>query len=670
MAISGLQTRSLLALLITCVLVLLPAGALSWLMLDGVQQYFAEGYATNANQLSRERIFAPISKERALASRFANAGITRQWLTHESNDNYRSAFFQEAEGFRQEFRDHAYFIINTGSRNYYFNSNETEFSDQPHYQLSPNAPEDDWFFSTQQAKADFNINVDHSAQLNTTRLWFNILIREQGKVIGIAGSGIDLSHFILDFLNSAEGVTPIIVDRQGAIQVHPDTSLIALSSAAEGRAAPSNKIFSQLNNPDEVQALRQAMEQAEQTPGSTSLLYLHLQGRKQLLALGYIPELSWHVLTAVDLDTAQAIDSFWFWPLLALTIGIVLVLLLLFSLGVDRLLLRPLRQLHQSAQALSEGHYDVQLPITRDDELGELSRSFAIMAGRIRDNAQELENRVESRTLALQEANREMREAHRKIEDSIAYASLIQQSILPHQELESLADQCAALWRPRDGVGGDFFLIHDLGDRYLLGVADCAGHGVPGAMMSMLSHAALEQAIRELACNDPAALLQHADQTLRSMLGNDNDANALATSMDIGLALVEPKRDLLTYAGARIALCFTDGTEVHQVRGGRRSLADKRQGEYHNHQLPLSGHTFYLCSDGLLDQSGGADGFGFGHNRLAQHILAHAHVPLAAQRDALNTTLVEYQGSHAQRDDVTVLCFRFAPSATGATVDA
>ena len=669
MAISGLQTRSFLTLLITCALVLLPAGALSWLMLDSVQQHFAEGYAINANQLSRERIFAPISKERALASRMAHSGITRQWLTHETNEDYRTFFFQDAEGFRQEFRDHAYFIINTDSRNYYFNSNETEFSDQPHYQLSPDTPADDWFFSTLQAKADFNINVDHNPQLNTTRLWFNILIREQGKVIGIAGSGIDLSHFILDFLNSAEGVTPIIIDRQGAIQIHPDASLIALNSAAEGRAALSNQIFSQLNNPDEIQALHQAMAQAEQQPGSTSLLYLHLQGHKQLLALGYIPELSWHVLTAVDLDTAQAIDNFWFWPLLALAIGMILVLLLLFGLGVDRLFLRPLRQLHQSAQALSAGHYDVQLPVTRDDELGELSRSFAVMAGRIRDNAQELESRVESRTLALQEANREMREAHRKIEDSIAYAGLIQQAILPHQALAALSDQCAVLWQPRDGVGGDFFLIHDLGDRYLLGVADCAGHGVPGAMMAMLGHAALEQAVRELGCNDPAALLHHADQTLRSMLGNDNDANVLATSMDIGLALVEPRRNQLTYAGARIALCFTDGTEVHQVRGGKRSLADKRQCEYQNHQLSLSGHTFYLCSDGLLDQSGGTDGFGFGHNRFAQHILTHAHLPLAAQRDALHTALSEYQGAHPQRDDVTVLCFHFTPSTIGA-VDA
>lgn len=153
------------------------------------------------------------------------------------------------------------------------------------------------------------------------------------------------------------------------------------------------------------------------------------------MALGFIPALGWHLVTAVDLTTAEIIDARWLWPLIGLIVGLALALLLLFSLGTERLLLRPLRQLRQSAQALSDGNYSVQLPVARDDELGELSRSFGVMAERIRENARELENRVQVRTEELQQANRTMAEAQRKIADSISYASLIQRTILPTREM-------------------------------------------------------------------------------------------------------------------------------------------------------------------------------------------------------------------------------------------
>lgn len=78
MAFSGLRARSLLALLLTCLLVLLPAAVLGWLVLQSIHQHFAEGYVTNLNQLSRKRIFAPISREQALSNRLAHSEVTRQ----------------------------------------------------------------------------------------------------------------------------------------------------------------------------------------------------------------------------------------------------------------------------------------------------------------------------------------------------------------------------------------------------------------------------------------------------------------------------------------------------------------------------------------------------------------------------------------------------------------
>lgn len=664
MAIAGLRTRSFLALLITCLLVLLPTAMLGWQVLQSIHQHFAEGYTSNLNQLSRERIFAPISREQALSSRLAYSEITRQWLTDETNESKHQLFFREAEGFRNDFRDRAYFIASVSSQHYYFNSDDANYSEQPRYRLRNDNPDDNWFFNTAEASNDFNINVDRNPYLNTTRLWFNILIRDQGELIGIAGSGLDLSNFIADFIaNDLAGVSPMILDRQGAIQAHQDASLIALNSGADGVADPARKIFSLLTRPSEDAALRQAMLLAEQQPESVQLLRLELQHRDHLVALGYMPALGWHLVTAVDLTTAEIIDSRWLWPLLALLGGLTLVLLVLFSLGTERLLLRPLRQLRQSAQALAEGNYEVQLADARDDEIGELSRTFGIMAQRIRKHTSELESRVRARTLELQHANRQMIEVHRKVEDSINYASLIQQAMLPNREmLNVLHDRYSVLWRPRDVVGGDFYIFHDLGNRYLLGIADCAGHGVPGALMTMLGHAALNQAVRDGNPNDPADLLQRTDQILRQMLGDNTTTRSLATSMDAGLAFVDLEQKQVTYAGARIALYFSDGQQVGHLRGGHRSLADKRLGIYQNTTMDLAGNTFLLCTDGFLDQAGGEHGFGFGSTRFAELLRNCADLPLAAQQEKFSAALAKHQGEYPQRDDITMLSFRFDPS--------
>jgi serine phosphatase RsbU (regulator of sigma subunit) len=99
---------------------------------------------------------------------------------------------------------------------------------------------------------------------------------------------------------------------------------------------------------------------------------------------------------------------------------------------------------------------------------------------------------------------------------------------------------------------------------------------------------------------------------------------------------------------------------VREYKGGRRALADKRQGDYENLEIDLQpGWTFYLCTDGFLDQAGGEQGFGFGSRRFTELLRQHAQRPLAEQAELFVASLQAYQGERAQRDDITVLSFRF-----------
>lgn len=662
MAAFGLRGKSLLALLLACLLALVPAGLIGWSVLNGIHEHFGEAYARNATLLSREKISAPISRELALSLRFANSEVTRQWLRDPNDPAKADLFFREAELYRADFRDHAYFIGRMDNLGYYFNGGDQALSRAPRYILNPESDADSWFFSTLRNTENYNLNVDTNPELDTTKVWLNMVVKDHdGSVLALAGSGLDLSTFIRDFITSDDpGVTPMIIDAQGAIQAHSDRSLIALNSGADANTGTGANLLTLIGAQDRA-AVTDAIASTGAEPGSVRILPVALQGSTQLLVMTYIPELDWYVVNAIDLTTAEVIDSTWLTPLLIGLAALLTILVLIFAVAIERLLLGPLRQLKRGAQAMAAGNYDVAMPAARDDEIGELSDAFGIMAEKVRTHTQELEQRVQERTRDLEQVNLQMSNAQRKIEDSIDYASLIQRSILPNRELvNALGEHHAVLWRPRDVVGGDFYIFRHEDNQCLFGVVDCAGHGVPGALMTMLAHAALDQAISDGGMSDPAAILRRTDQIVRHMLSDSGEARSIATNMDVGLAYVDLQQRKVTFSGAKIALYHSDGTQVDHLPGARRALGDKRLGDYHNTWIELSpGRTFYLCTDGFLDQAGGERGFGFGNSRFAEMLRSHASLPLDEQSAAFSDTLAAYQGDYPQRDDITMLCFRF-----------
>lgn len=656
----GLRAKSMLALLLACILALLPAGLIGWQVLEGVRAHFGEAYARNFTQLNSQNILAPVSRDLALARRLADSVLSRQWLMEEGDTDKRELFFAEAEGYRKDFSNNNYFLISAQSRHYYQNDDENPHSDQPRYSLDPDADNDRWFFNIMAGEEDFNINVNPDVHLGVTRVWLNVVVNDGGRRIGLAGTGLDLTGFLDDFITTNEpGVTPMLISRDGAIQAHPDASLIAYGATAGG----SNDIQTLgdlLLDDDAPHMLQQAMAQAETDPGQVQTLWAVLNGREQLLSLSYIPELKWHVVSAVDLQAAEVLEDSWLNIAVASVVVVLAILFLAFGYAVERLVLQPLHRLQQSATALARGDYEVRLPQPGRDELGDLGRAFGVMAGQIKNHTEELEGKVRDRTQALEQANREMAATQKKISDSIDYASLIQRALLPDKQLtQVLGPHHFVMWHPRDVVGGDFYLFRAEQDRYLIGVVDCAGHGVPGALMTMLARAAFDDAMNRIGLGSPAALLSHADATLREMLKHSELPRAIATNMDAGLACVDRQHKTLRYAGAKISLYCSDGEQIHEVKGGRRPLFDRKIGSYQDTEITMqAGATYYLATDGYLDQAGGELGFGFGDTRFAQLLLEHARLPMDQQARALDETIQRYRGEHQQRDDITVLSFR------------
>jgi serine phosphatase RsbU (regulator of sigma subunit) len=661
MAKLGLRAKSLLALVLACLLALIPTAFLGWRAMEQVREHFGRAYVDNFALLSRQRIMAPVLRELALSERLAHSELTSAWLMDEDNAAKRDIFFREAEGYRHDLLSHAYFIINAASGNYYFNEAGKPLSQAPRYRLSPGDANDNWFYESIRSDAPYNINVNPDVKLKVTRVWFNVMVRQDGKALGMAGASLDLSDFLREFVGSGEaGVTPIIIDDNGAIQAHPDPSRIAYNSGTTA-ASETGKIYSLVDSQADRDQLRQTLDAARAPSSAVQSLWLNLQGKRQLMSVAYIPELKWYVLAAVDLHAARIVETAWVWPAGIALALIIAALLLAFGFAVNRLVLRPIRNLQQSARAIADGRYDVRLPPGGADEVGDLSRAFGVMAEKVRSHTAELESKVRERTTELEAANRAMAAANKKIGDSIDYASLIQQAILPSRQMaQSLGQRHFVMWKPRDVVGGDFYVFRADGENCLLGIMDCAGHGVPGALMTMLLRAAVDVAIAETGAADPAQILTRTDTAMRAMLADAHLPNALATNTDAGLVYIDRGRNRVLYAGAKISLYESDGTIFREHHGSRRAVGDKRQGQYTNLDLPLTpGTTFYLTTDGFLDQAGGEHGFGFGNTRFAQMLKEHARLPLPEQSAAFDRVLAEYRGDLPQRDDITILSFRF-----------
>jgi len=258
------------------------------------------------------------------------------------------------------------------------------------------------------------------------------------------------------------------------------------------------------------------------------------------------------------------------------------------------------------------------------------------------------------------EASEKIQLAHKKINDSIDYASLIQKAILPNQQLiDFLGDYQSVIWQPCDVVGGDFYVFHASEQTYLLGVVDCAGHGVPGALMTMLARAALDHAIAEKGIASPAALLQKMDATLRNMLQDVNMPRGLAATMDAGLVFVDPLQQQVLFSGAKMSLYWTDGQQVDEIKGKGRVILGNRIGQYDNIAVAIKKDMiFCLTSDGVLDQAGGTDGFGFGNNRFTQLLCQSANLSPVKQAQAMMNAINDYRGHYPQRDDITMLFFK------------
>ena len=679
-----LRTKSLLALVAACVIALGPSLWIGWELLERGRAHFGEAYAVNFTLLNAQRIESPLTREMALSHRFADSLLLRRWLQNPESQQAEDLFFEEAEGFREDFRGQNYFVIDAQSLAYYYNGEDKDYSQAPRYYLDPESSDDAWFFNTMQDVDTYILNVNVDTHLEKTQVWIDVLIWEDGRKIGMAGTGMELSSFLQEFLHTDEpGVTPMILNASGMVQAHPEPELIALGSAAD---ASKKEITLQSLVRGDGQSVRRAMEAAKAAPETVQTAWAELDGTRQLVALTWIPELEWHVVSAVDLHAAQVINGRWIAAGIAGVVALFGVLLVVFGYGVDRLVLQPLNKLHHSATVLSRGEYDVSLPPAGDDEIGDLTRAFGVMVEQVKSHTRELEARVEERTQALQEQSRlleqakeqaeaahaEKAEALHNVMESIQYAQTIQQASLSTQEqLRELAPESFTLWQPKDVISGDMIWSAAVEDGFVLAVVDCTGHGVPGGIMTMAAVSALDRVVSLHGVREPQRVLQGVSRVVQGLLANQAPEEFSEDGLDMGLCVYSRTQSTLYFTGSRLGLLYDDGDGLRELKGDRQSLgypSSDPDYPFQTHAIAIHGRLqIYLTTDGLVDQIGEETGLPLGKRRLRTFLQQMGEADPNEQKQALQAMLSSFQGGEEQRDDITVVGLRLTAEGAGTT---
>lgn len=260
-------------------------------------------------------------------------------------------------------------------------------------------------------------------------------------------------------------------------------------------------------------------------------------------------------------------------------------------------------------------------------------------------------------------------ERNRQIMHSIDYASVIQRALLrPSAEtLAATLSDARLEWQPRDVVGGDFhhFARHD--DGWFAAVADCTGHGVPGAFMTLIASSTLTQALQQHGPRDPAALMGAVNRGIKTMLGqlaHDGAAPASNDGMDAAFLWYEAAARRLHYCGARLALYLLapDQPAVQVIEGERMGVGyvdTPLDQAWSSVCLTLAPDSLlFLATDGLTDQIGGERDIAYGKRRLRELLLARRDDGADHVGQAVLDDLRRWQGGQPRRDDLTFFCFR------------
>ena len=269
-------------------------------------------------------------------------------------------------------------------------------------------------------------------------------------------------------------------------------------------------------------------------------------------------------------------------------------------------------------------------------------------------------NQIRTVNTDLQEAQIVLTKKNDEITDSITYAKRIQAAILPSQNLlKATLENAFVLYLPKDIVAGDFYWTEQVGDKILFAVADCTGHGVPGAMVSVICNSALNASIKNDGLTKPGEILDNTTEIVLSQFSKSEEE--VKDGMDIALCTFDKKKKILEYAGAHIPLWLVRNNKVIEIKATRQPIGEYviRQ-PFETHQIDIQDNDIvYLSSDGFADQFGGKRNKKYMRKNFKELLLNVSEKTIAQQNELIGTVFVDWKAENEQVDDICVMGIKF-----------
>ncbi|WP_044415569.1 transporter substrate-binding domain-containing protein [Halarcobacter anaerophilus] len=266
----------------------------------------------------------------------------------------------------------------------------------------------------------------------------------------------------------------------------------------------------------------------------------------------------------------------------------------------------------------------------------------------------------------LEVIRKELEQINQNIKDSIKYASIIQDALIPEEDLfKKYFSDFLTIWQPKDIVGGDIYLFEELRDENecILMVVDCTGHGVAGAFVTMLVKAIERQIISNIISSDevvnPAKLLTVFNKSMKHLLKQEDQTSISNAGFDGAILYYNKKENIIKFAGAEIPLFYEYKGEIKMIKADRHSIGYKKSDIEHvfkEHTIKVEKNMqFYLTTDGYIDQNGGEKGFPFGRRKFINLLKDNFNLPLKKQQEILLNEMKKYQNKYENNDDITIV---------------
>jgi serine phosphatase RsbU (regulator of sigma subunit) len=306
---------------------------------------------------------------------------------------------------------------------------------------------------------------------------------------------------------------------------------------------------------------------------------------------------------------------------------------------------------------------DLNMTVSQALQSYDKDRKLEEQTVQLKEHNEQLEVKVKSRTKEVEDQKILIEEKNKAITDSINYALQIQEAMLPSfGKLQEKIPNSFNLFKPRDIVSGDFYWFGEFENKLIIAAADCTGHGIPGAFMSMIGMVQMQQIVNKGNFTDAADILNQLHSGIQETLNQEH--NNLQDGMDIALCIIDKSANELEYAGAfnPLLIATKDKKELTIIAADRMPIGgwheDERKKYTLNKMKIEKGASYYMYSDGFQDQFGGEKNKKFYSKKFKALLLATSSLSMSDQKKELDSTIQKWMGDdNPQVDDILVLGF-------------